>query len=140
MLIPFLRNAKLYLAPVSHGNALKNMAPPYRKHGSVIMTHDFTYITVRDRVSGFIFGKPHQFDTFHRKIILRGKVVTGVFQKMRGPPLLFRQRLKITTCNLVHGLGLQRPIIKTHTRKKVGVPQVRGAPKNWGSPFIIWQV
>jgi len=32
MLISFLRDAKLYLAPVSHGNALNNMAPAIQRN------------------------------------------------------------------------------------------------------------
>ena len=42
------------------------------------------------------------------------------------------------TLNLVHSLGLPRPIIKSHTEEKVDVVlYYRSSPKNLGFPFNI---
>ena len=48
---------------------------------------------------------------------------------MWGSPLIFPQRLKIATTNLICSLGLPRAIIKLHQEKKWAWPWARGASK-----------
>jgi len=53
---------------------------------------------------------------------------------------MFLQWLKIMTSNLVHSLGLPRPIIKSQTEEKVDmVLYYRSSPKFWGSSLIYLQ-
>jgi len=81
---------------------------------------------------------------------IRGNVQTSSIArwKVRGPglgsspkflasPLIFLQRLRLATANLVHSLGLPRPIIKSHPDKKVGWPWTKEVPQNFGFPYNI---
>jgi len=45
----------------------------------------------------------------------------GSSPKFGASPLIFLQRLKLATSNLVHSLGLPMPIIKSHAEERVGV-------------------
>jgi len=56
----------------------------------------------------------------------------GELQKILGAPLIFLQRLKLATSNMVHSLGLPRPIIKSHPEEKWVRAWARGAPQNFG--------
>ena len=79
----------------------------------------------------------------HHKITAREKVgvVLGYrsFLKFWGSPLIFLQRLKLATSNLVYCLGLPRPIIKLHPEEKWAWPWARGASQILGSPLIFLQ-
>jgi len=57
----------------------------------------------------------------------------GSSPKFGASPLLFLQRLKLATSNLVHSLSLPRPIIKLHPEQKVAT-----ALGWWSSP-IFWR-
>ena len=48
------------------------------------------------------------------------------------------QQLELATSNLVHNLGLTRPIIKLHTEEEMGWSWARGAPQNFGFPCNIF--
>jgi len=61
----------------------------------------------------------------------------GELPKLRAFPSIFLQRLKLATSNLMHSLGLPRPIIKSHPEEKWGWPWTRGAPQNLGFPCNI---
>jgi len=56
--------------------------------------------------------------------------------KFAGCPLIFLQRLKLATSNLVHSLGLPRVIIKSHRRKSGGGLGLGELLKNLGFPYI----
>jgi len=45
---------------------------------------------------------------------------------------IFTQLLKLATSDLVHSLGLPRPIINSHTEEKVDVVLTMRAPQNFG--------
>jgi len=65
------------------------------------------------------FAKAHYKITLKRK----GRHGPGLGEppKFRGSPSIFTQWLKLVTSNLVHSLGLSRPIVKSHPEEKVGV-------------------
>jgi len=70
----------------------------------------FLYICVIDEDSGFKFGKQLGFaksDPTNKKVGVA--LGSGSTQKLEGSPLIFWQRLKLATSNLVHSLGLPRP-------------------------------
>ena len=75
--------------------------------------------------SKFKFGEQLRFVKAHHKITPRGKSRRGhglgKLPKILGSPLIFLQRLKLATTNLVCSLGLPRPIIKLHREEKLGV-------------------
>jgi len=68
--------------------------------------------------SDFKFGMQLGFAKGHHKITPRGKSGhgsgLGELPKIWGCPLIFLQRLKLATSNLVCGLGLPTTIIKSH--------------------------
>jgi len=53
--------------------------------------------------------------------------------------LIFLQRLKLATSDLVYSLGLLRPIIKSHPEEKWMWPWARETPKLLGFPIIFLQ-
>jgi len=55
----------------------------------------------------------------------------GKLPKIWGSPSIFTRWLKLATSNLVHSLGLPRPITKSHPEENVGWPWARGTPKNF---------
>ena len=80
--------------------------------------------------SDFKFGTKLGFVKAHHKMTLRGKSECGLglgeLPKLLGFPfnisyLVFLQRLKLATLNLVHSLGLPKPIIKSHPEENAGV-------------------
>ena len=85
-----------------------------------IFWSEFAKISISDKDIDFKFGTQHQFDKSHHKITRRGKVgVTlryGSSQKFGHSPLLFLQRLKLATLNLVCSLGLSRPFYNKKLR------------------------
>jgi len=62
----------------------------------------------------------------------------GSYPKFRSSPLIFLQRLKLETSNLVRSLGLPRPIIKSHQRKSGRGHGLRERPKILGFPYNIF--
>jgi len=79
-----------------------------------------------------------EFFKAHHRITPDEKVPVALdyrnFPKFGGCPLIFVQRLKLSTSNLVHSLGLPRPIIKSNREKKWAWPWARGTPpKFWVS-------
>jgi len=98
-------------------------------------------ISAATEVSDFKFGMQFGFSKAHHKISPRRKSGRGhglgELPKILGFPLIFLQRLKLATSNLVCSLGLPRPIIKSQTEKKWSWPSARGAPKYWEFPFNI---
>jgi len=73
----------------------------------------------------------------HYKITPRGKSRRspglGSSPKFEGSRLIFLQLLKLATSNLVHSLGLPRPVIKSHPKEKSAWPWLGSSPKLWGS-------
>ena len=60
--------------------------------------------------------------------------------EIRASPLIFLQRLKLATSNLVHSLSLPRHIIKSHAERKAGRgPGLKELPKIWSFPSIFTQ-
>jgi len=66
-----------------------------------------------------------RFAKAHHQIPLEEKVGVALSHesssKFGASPLIFLQRLKLATSNLVHSLSLPRPIIKITPKGKVGV-------------------
>ena len=58
----------------------------------------------------------------------------GKLSEVWATPVIFLQRLKLATSNLVHSLGLPMPIIKSHPEEKWEWPWARGAAQNFGVP------
>jgi len=78
-------------------------------------------LSIIDEASDFKFGTQLEFAIkSHQKKSGCGPEL-GALAKIRGCPLVFLQRLKLATSNLVDSLGLPRPIIKSHPEEKVGV-------------------
>jgi len=77
-----------------------------------------TCISVIDEAGNFEFNMQLRFAKAHHQIPLEEKV--GVALGYGNSPnfwasaLIFVQRLKLATSNLIHGLGLPSPIIKSH--------------------------
>jgi len=75
--------------------------------------------------SDFKFDARLGFTKAHHKITRRRKSGRGPglgeLPKIWRFPLILTQWLKLATSNLVHSLGLPRPIIKLHHKKKVGM-------------------
>jgi len=57
--------------------------------------------------------------------------LTDEAPKFGGFPSIFTQWLKLGISNLIHSLGLPRPIIKPHPEEKVGLALGWGAPQNF---------
>jgi len=72
------------------------------------------------------FAKGHHKITFKRKSE-RGPGL-GKLPKILGSPLIFLQRLKVATSNLVCSLCLPKPIIKSHPEEKWAWSWASGAP------------
>ena len=100
-------------------------------------------ISATAEASDFKFGKPLRFTKARHKIPKRRKVGMalgyGSSTKFWSPPLIFLQRLKLATSNLVCSLGLPRPIIKSHQRKSGRGPKLGELPKFWGFSLIFLQ-
>ena len=64
------------------------------------------------------FAKAHDKITYRRKV---GVVLGQGSLPNFGDSLIFLQRLKLATSNLVHNLGLPRSVIKSYPEEKVGV-------------------
>jgi len=94
----------------------------------------FPYISVIDEASHFKFGRQLGIAKDHHQILLEEKVGVALAE-ICGSPSIFSQWLKLATSNLVHSLGLPRPIIKSHLKEKVGWPWARGAPQNFAVPL-----
>ena len=90
------------------------------------------YISVIDEASDFKFSKPLGFTKAHHKNTRRRKVGValgeGSAPKFWSSPLIFLQRLKLATSNLVCSLGFPRTIIKLHPEEKLAWPWASGAP------------
>jgi len=112
---------------------------------NVSFKNKFPYISVIDEASDFKFGMQLGFVKAHHKITRSRKGVHGPglaeLPKIWGFFFnIYTQRLKLATSNLVHSLGLPRPIIKSHPEEKVGVALSQGSSsKFWGSPVIFLQ-
>jgi len=78
------------------------------------------------------WGLPRPIIKSHRRKSGRGPGL-GYCSKLWAFPL-FMQRLKLATSNLVHSLGLSRPIIKNTVK---GCSWARGAPHYFGYPYDI---
>jgi len=78
--------------------------------------------------SDFNFGMQLGFAKAQHKITRRRKGrdgrVVGEFPNIWGFPSIFTQWLKLATSTLVHGLGLPRPMIRSHPEEKVAVALV----------------
>jgi len=89
----------------------------------------FRYISYIDEASHFKFGMLLGFAKAHHLIPLEEKVGvalgSGRYPKLGSPRLIFLQRLKLATSDLVHSLGLLRPIIKSQPGEKWGWPGAR---------------
>jgi len=85
----------------------------------------FTYISIKNEASDFKFGTQLGFANAHHQIPLDEKVSVALgwksCPKLGASSLIFLQRLKLATLNLVHMLGLPSPIIKSHPEEKVDV-------------------
>jgi len=101
-------------------------------------------ISAMAEASNFKFGTQLGFAKDYHKITCRRKRGhgrgLGELPKIGGSPSIFTQWRKLATSNLVHRLGLPRPIIKSHQRKKWGWPWLGELPYIWGSPFICLQL
>ena len=79
-------------------------------------------ISATAEASEFKFGMQLGFAKAHHKITPRRKSGCGPglgeLLKILGSPLIFLQRLKLATSNLVRSLGLPRPIIKSYAKEK----------------------
>ena len=66
---------------------------------------------------------------------------TGVKSSLNsgGSPIIFLQRLKLATSNLVRGFSLPRAIINHTQRKSVRGYKLGNSLKFWGSPLIFLQ-
>jgi len=87
------------------------------------------------------FGTQLGFAKAHDQITPIGKSGGALglqeLPKILGFPIIFLQRLGLGMSNLVHNLGLPRPTIKPHAKKKWAWPWTREAPKYSGFPFNI---
>jgi len=107
----------------------------------------FPYISVIDEGSDFKFGMQRGFAKAHHQISPEEKVDValgyGSSPTFGASALIFLQWLKLATSNLVHSLGLPRPIIQSHSEEKVGVALDHGtegsSSKFWGSPILFLQ-
>ena len=101
-----------------------------------IFKNKFSYISAIDQASAFKISKTLGFTKAHYKISRRRKMglTLGLVSspKFWSPSLIFLQRLKLGTSNLVCSLGLPRPLIKLHTEEKWAWLWASGAPKNFG--------
>jgi len=86
--------------------------------------------------SDFKFGTQLGFAKVHYKITRKRKSRhgpgIGEFPKIWGSPSIFTHKLKLATSNLVHSLGLPRPITKSHPEEKVGMPLGYWSSPNYG--------
>jgi len=82
-----------------------------------------------------------RFTKAHHEIPLEEKVGValgyGSSPKFGASPLIFLQRLKLATSNLVHNLGLPRPTIKPQPEEKWAWPWAREAPEYLGCPYNV---
>jgi len=90
-------------------------------------------ISVTAEASDFKFGMQLEFAKDHCKITRRRKdgrgAAPGELPNIWGFPSIFTQWLKVATSNLVHSLGLPRPIIKPHPEEKWAWRWAKEAPK-----------
>ena len=98
-------------------------------------------ISATAEASDFKFVVQLGFAKDHHKITCRRKSGRGCglgeFSKFGGSLSIFTQWLKLATSNLVDGLGLPRPIIKSHTRKSGCGLSLGELPKISGFPYNI---
>ena len=103
----------------------------------------FPYISVIAEARGFKFGKQLGFTNYQVPSPNPTRTKNGCgsglreLPKILGPPLIFLQRLKLAASNLVHSLGLPRPIIKSHPEDQWAWFWVREASIYLGFPFNI---
>ena len=83
-------------------------------------------ISATAEASDFKFGMPFVFSKAHHKITPSRKhgraPGLGELPNIGGSPLIFLQRLKLATSNLVCRLCFPRPIIKLHLVENTAVP------------------
>jgi len=91
--------------------------------------------------SDFKFGMQLGFAKAHHKITRRRKgghgPGLGKLPKFGGSPAIFTQWLNLATLNLIHSLGLPRPIIKSHPEEKKGGLGLSELRKILGFPYNI---
>jgi len=101
----------------------------------------FPYISEKDEARDFKFGMQLGFAKAHHQIPLEEKVDValglGSSPKFGTFPLIFLERLRIASLNLVDSLDLPRPIIKSHPDEKWGWPRAREPHRNFGFPYYI---
>ena len=98
-------------------------------------------ISATDGASDFKFDIQLEFVKAHDKIARRRKgghgPGLGELPKIWGSPSVFTQWLKLAISNLVHSLGLSRPIIKSHPEENWTSPWAMEASKYLGFSFNI---
>jgi len=108
---------------------VKSIRYPYlpqivAQKANLLFKNRFPYISIIDEASDK-FGMQLGFAKAHHQIPSEEKVAValrwGSSTKIGAFHLIFLQRLKLATSNLVHSLGLPRPIVKSHPEEEVGV-------------------
>jgi len=98
-------------------------------------------ISATDGANDFKFGTQLGFAKAHDKVTRRKKGTHAhelrELAQIWGFLSIFTQWLKLATSNLVHSLGLPKPIKHYTQRKKWGWPWAKGASQHFGVPYNI---
>ena len=107
--------------PIIKSHAEKSGRGPGLEELPKILEFPFNiFVTAED--SDFKFGMQFGFSKVHQKLLLEEKLAWPWARGLpKRSPLIFLQRLKLATSNLVCSLGFSRHIIKLHPEEKVGV-------------------